>query len=599
MRERSAAEGVPPRDGFWLGLGKSDITVFEPGTSMWGWGSSRNVPTGATTPLHARALFLTEGERGRPYVFACLDLGMISESIRRAVLAELSRRGVDVDEHRLTLTATHTHSGPSGFSTYLFYALSGPGFSHRVHDHIVRGTVEAILAARTARGPGRVRVAADDIPLTEPVSFQRALAAYNRNTDVVPVPADRADEAVHRRMTVLRFEDREGLPRGLLSFFPVHGTSVHADATALHGDNKGLAASACERDPSLPPGFIAIFAQESAGDVSPNYRPAPSRGVMVGRYDDDHASAEHNASIQARHALRLCRAAAREGRELRPPLTARLRYAPLHEVVLDPDLADGVEGRRTGDATVGLGFALGTAEGPGPLRAVAGAAMRATRLLTLRSARADDVYRSVHGRKVPFWDLGVGARNRIGGWLAADHPVVSLGRDRRVRYYREAIGLRGAHILPWIPHHLPVQLVAIGDLALAFLPAEPTTQCGRRLRALMCRELADTRDAVLVGYSNAYAGYVTTPEEYDEQGYEGSMTMFGRWSLGAFATELRRVARAMRASEPEDDIGEPPPTVPLEQWIPVVGERLPSASDEPARAAGPRSLATASHPELR
>ena len=36
-----------------------------------------------------------------------------------------------------------------------------------------------------------------------------------------------------------------------------------------------------------------------------------------------------------------------------------------------------------------------------------------------------------------------------------------------------------------------------------------------------------------VGYSNAYFHYVTTPEEYDEQRYEGGSTLFGRWQLPA------------------------------------------------------------------
>src|SRR5581483_8822410 len=87
------------------------------------------------------------GEAARPFILVSLDLGMVSESVRRAVLSGLVEAGVDADEHRLTLTATHTHSGPSGFSTYLFYACAGPGFSRRVHGRIVRGAVEAVLQA--------------------------------------------------------------------------------------------------------------------------------------------------------------------------------------------------------------------------------------------------------------------------------------------------------------------------------------------------------------------------------------------------------------------------------------------------------------------
>jgi len=51
------------------------------------------------------------------------------------------------------------------------------------------------------------------------------------------------------------------------------------------------------------------------------------------------------------------------------------------------------------------------------------------------------------------------------------------------------------------------------------------------------------------GYANDYAGYVTTPEEYDAQRYEGGHTMFGRWELAAYVQEVTRLAIAMRDGE--------------------------------------------------
>jgi hypothetical protein len=36
---------------------------------------------------------------------------------------------------------------------------------------------------------------------------------------------------------------------------------------------------------------------------------------------------------------------------------------------------------------------------------------------------------------------------------------------------------------------------------------------------------------VIAGYSGTYAGYWCTPEEYEEQRYEGASTLFGRESL--------------------------------------------------------------------
>ncbi|MEU6940439.1 neutral/alkaline non-lysosomal ceramidase N-terminal domain-containing protein, partial [Streptomyces rubiginosohelvolus] len=35
------------------------------------------------------------------------------------------------------------------------------------------------------------------------------------------------------------------------------------------------------------------------------------------------------------------------------------------------------------------------------------------------------------------------------------------------------------------------------------------------------------RRGLLQGYANAYSQYVTTPEEYDTQNYEGGSTLYG------------------------------------------------------------------------
>ena len=49
-----------------------------------------------------------------------------------------------------------------------------------------------------------------------------------------------------------------------------------------------------------------------------------------------------------------------------------------------------------------------------------------------------------------------------------------------------------------------------------------------------------------MGYANAYGHYVTTPEEYDAQMYEGASTLFGRWQLPALQQHAARLATAMR-----------------------------------------------------
>jgi neutral ceramidase len=532
------------------GFGKSDITVFEPGTCMFGWGQPDNVARGVAAPLFARALALECSTTRARVVYACADLGMISEHLRRRVMALLAERALGLDEHRVMLTATHTHSGPNGYSTYLFYGVTAPGFSERVTEGLARGIVRAIEVAVSNLVPARLRVSAAPVPLTEAVSFNRSLAAYNQNADVDPVAEGRSDEATDRTMVVLRVDDAVGRPRGLVSWFPVHGTSIHHENTRIHPDNKGIAAQQCEalapsRFGAADTPFVAIFAQEAAGDVTPNFRWSNTRRLLVGHRDDDFASAEFAGAAQARHALDLFADAGSRGMEVRGPIDAHVRYSDFACLPVDPDYADGREGCATSVACLGLGFAFGTLEGPGPAFAVRALNPVLSDAVSLaRRIRRPD-WRTAHGPKVRFFDLGRGAAGRIGKVLPAVPPGFGLLRDRRVAYYRRVLASGTLGDSPWVPQLLPLQILRIGKLGIVGLPVEPTTVSGRRLRAAAAGALtrAGVERIVINGYANAYASYVATYEEYQLQLYEGASTLFGQWTLGAFCTELRKLAR--------------------------------------------------------
>jgi neutral ceramidase len=192
---------------------------------------------------------------------------------------------------------------------------------------------------------------------------------------------------------------------------------------------------------------------------------------------------------------------------------------------------------RHGAARLGLSMAEGTAEGPGPLAALAPLARIAQRA---RSARADP--------KIVLLEVGPARRQRLFGTmdplaLPIAHPAIVHARRAR----REGGGL---DTLPWIPTVLPIAILQIGPLAIVGLPNEPTTMAGLRLRRAMEDALAPlgVSRVHVSGYANAYAGYLTTPEEYGAQRYEGAYTLFGAGSLSAFERELRGLVTAL----PED-----------------------------------------------
>ena len=73
---------------------------------------------------------------------------------------------------------------------------------------------------------------------------------------------------------------------------------------------------------------------------------------------------------------------------------------------------------------------------------------------------------------------------------------------------------------------------------------------GRRLRATVMNALSGRAShVVLAGYSNGYAGYITTPEEYMVQQYEGGHTLHGRWTLPAYQQIVSGLANSLVSGE--------------------------------------------------
>lgn len=514
------------------GLAKEEITIFEPDMVMFGWGDPENKARRVGTPLHARALALETPQR-RMMIIA-VELGMVSTALRQAVLDALEDEGID--SHGLLIGATHTHSGPSGFTQYLGYNAASFGFSIEVFDYLTERIVAAAKAALSRLEPATLRIGAATIPVDEPVAFQRSPEGYMANSDVdehkAPEDWDTHDRArvINRETVTLRVDAADGRPLGAVNWFGVHGTSVHADHDVIHSDNKGMAAAMFERD--MGENFVSLFLQESAGDVSPNYRWDEKRQRTVGIVDDDLDAVKRNGEIQFRYAKQALEAALDS-----EPLTPELIGCTEHL-----DLPNFVGPTHT--PRIGLAAAAGTAEGPGPLRPL------------LPIIRAGMKVRRLAGvaKPGPAWlTLGAGIEGRFLGMLPTRVGFRLMASMPMIQFVQAAdkAGLVGTE--PWVPVVLPVQVMRIGQLALANFPGEPTTTAGRRMRAALGRALraSGVTRCVVTSYANGYAGYIATPEEYRAQNYEGSATLFGEGTLDAYTQGMLRVA------ESPADVGAP------------------------------------------
>ncbi len=553
---------MPNHMTFNAGFARSDITVYEPGTPMQGWAVPGNRAESVGTPLHVRAAVFEKD--GVKFAYVCADLNFISWALRRGALAALARdpaRGLG--PHNVMLTATHTHSAPGGCSQYLMFNAACFGFSPRVWSAVVDGLVAAIHAADDALEPATLRLGHAQIPLCEPVAFNRSLPAHRNNRDVLADDARSFATAVERRTTTLRADGADGRTLGLINWFGVHATNVHADGTAVHADNKGLAAMQLEReaagDPDFRPDFVAIFAQTCPGDVQPNFRFDTRRGVLIGAHDDDHASAASNADIQVRHA-RLAHLAALHEPPLHGEIRARALRVDMGAVLVDAVDA-GRRGARTCPAQLGLGQATGNHEGPGPLLALEPWLWRYAALRRRLAPDADP--------KPRFLDVGHGLGGRVLGSLPTRWALPFVAPFEPMIGFAHAAHQAGAldEHEPWAPNVLPLQLVEIGGLVIAGVPAEPTLAAGRRLRATLAQALSPRsrpggdapREILINGYANAYSGYLATYEEYLVQEYEGAATQFGPYTLGAYQTMFRRLALSLTPADPTTDEPGPAP----------------------------------------
>jgi neutral ceramidase len=500
---------APAGASYLVGVGMSDVTGEAADVGMFGYAQFTQQTTGIHQRLRARAFLVEDQDSHDAIVIVVSDLGAIMQSVHQAVMQRLAQQyGGRYGERNVMLTATHTHSGPGGYSHDLLYNLTVLGFHPATFDAIVDGIVEAVQRAHDSRAPGSVRWAQGELL---DASRNRSAPAFRANA-----AADRAafPQEIDPEMTVMTLRQGER-DVGALSWFPSHATSMTSQNTLISGDHKGYAAWHWEHDVHgvrhlrpVHPAFVAAFAQTAAGDMSPNLNLRPGSGPTEDQF-------ENTRLIGLRQFEKAQALSKSAGQVLGPGVDHRMRYIDMSSIAVQPRYTGSPQVQHTCPAALGTTFAAGSVEdGPGPA--------------------------FIHeGQANPF--------------VAAVGRVVFPSSDalRRCQAPKEVFMTLGTHNPPWTPEVLPVQLLRIGSLYIAGLPGEPTIMSGHRIR----RQLAQTlgvglHQVIVAGYANAYAGYITTPEEYDVQDYEGGSTHFGRWTQPAWMQELDRLAQDLAAGRP-------------------------------------------------
>ncbi|MDT7671958.1 MAG: neutral ceramidase [Pseudonocardiales bacterium] len=526
-------------DEYLVGRGIADVTGEPAGVGMLGYGKADQRTEGIHTRLRARAFIFAEpgaGDEpdagpdaaagpapdvgtGRRVLLVIAELPLIFESIRRAVLDRLRTRfGDTYAADNVMLTATHTHCGPGGYSHHLLYNSTTGGFRPTTFAAIVDGILEAVELAHADVAPATLVLTQGEL---RDASANRSRPAFERNP-----AADREyfPDGVDPLVTVLRIE-RAGRGVGAITWFAVHNTSMTNRNRLISSDNKGYASYHWERVThgqdyrgAEPPDWIAAFAQTNAGDLSPNLNLRPGSGPTEDEF-------ENTRLIGLRQYTAAEALAGEPGTVLTGGLDHRLSTVRLSGVTVRPEFTGDGRTHRTGWPAVGAAALAGSEEdGPG--------------------------FPGFHEGRNRLWDaLSARVLYRLSAELRETQAPKGL-----------VLGVRRLNRLrPLVAEHAPLQLLRIGPLYLVGVPAEVSIVAGLRLRRVVAGIVGAELDRVLVaGYSNGYLHYLTTPEEYDSQQYEGGSTLFGRWELPAVAQTVAELAGALVAGNPVPP-GETPP----------------------------------------
>jgi neutral ceramidase len=344
---------------------------------------------------------------------------------------------------------------------------------------------------RTAVSSRRPATAAIGTTEVWGLTRNRSLGAYVRNEDL----ADRRTEdqrryaAIDPRLHLLRVDDGDG-PLAAFSWFSIHGTGISHHDRSYNADVW-----------SYVNGELAERVEEASGR-------RPVSGAVVGSHGD-----------------------------MTPAVTPGMLVFPEAERV----------GRGIGAAAASLHASLGAALSPD---LVVEAALRQL------DTTEDPVVDGIHLASPRIgWAKSAGAAENLTPVLHRVPPFkAGWGRRPRGPHGEKRIAATelGHRFLVGRPDEfptvIPVHLLRLGDVAVVGLPFETTVEAGRRIGDAVLGSELPVRTAFVSSLVDDQTDYLTTPEEYTAQYYEGASVLFGPEQQPWVAGQARELATDLAAA---------------------------------------------------
>jgi len=503
---------------YLIGAGMHDITGPPAECGMMGFAVDTQKTSGIHMRLRSRAFIV--GDADKRVVFLSIDTQMCSQMMKVYLGRKIAEDPVLSKYYsikNICISATHTHSGPGGYSGYFLYDFTIGGFIEQNFNAIVDGMFNSIAKAHNNLEQGNVFINTGTLSET---GWQRSSFAYENNPTA---EKELYGSDTDKSFTLLKLVNLNGDEIGMINWFAVHTTNIGPTNTLISGDNKGYASYLFEKDKDVnylsDKTFVAAFAQANSGDVSPNVPFGPAMG------EHDYENMELLARRQYDKAVELYDSATQK---LSGNIDFRHEWVDMRTLVVEE------ENCTTCAAGMGASFSSGSpADNPSPAA------------LFPPGTTVDSLNWNENAKETFLDGLLGGVIGLI--WSESSSPEYEACHyPKPVLIPTGAMAINFSNI-PATPQIMPVQVFKIGNLAIAAQPTEVTTMAGRRVKKTLLDSLgaAGVNYSVIAGLSNSYASYMATKEEYAMQSYAAACTQFGPNQCKAFRQEFRRLCQAM------------------------------------------------------
>ncbi|EMY70895.1 neutral/alkaline non-lysosomal ceramidase N-terminal domain-containing protein [Leptospira vanthielii] len=497
------------RSVYSAAMAKKDITGPSVGVMFWGFAREDQTGVGIHTRQFARSLVIRDQSSKKLLAYVTAEVGGIPFEIQRDVVKRLqSELDPGFNYGNVLINASHTHSGPAGHFHYSEVSFYSKDFYSESYAVLRDGIFESIKDAYLKMKPAELTVGKT---MVSEAGVNRSLSAYLANPE-----SERKtySDNIDREMLQLTVSVA-GVPVGFVNWYGVHPTNITFDNRLISSDNKGIASLLAESEAKKQglSDFVAIFAQANEGDVSPNLN-LNNTGPGKDIYDSSFIIGKRQF-VASQQILKS------EGKRLSGGISFTQRFIDMSKHPVSSEFSGTGKTETTCPSAYGYSFAAGSTE---------------------------------EGGGHWLFHEGMTSKNRrfYIDWIAK-FMLQSPSDELRACQNPKAVlfPMGETKPIPSLPQILPYGLTLIGDLTILVLPHEVTTMSSRRLKKEVQSVLKDkTTEIVLSGLTNDFSGYITTPEEYSTQNYEGGHTLHGPQSLNALRQEFHKMSVELKDGSP-------------------------------------------------